>query len=336
MNTTQYATLATRLARSFLAVTLLAASSAAAQTTQAPPAAKPAAPATVTPAKSDTPKVSGPAITAAPLTADKLKEIAFAGTKPTAQEILTQHVTATGGAKQWEAKSAMTSKGSIEIPSAGLKGAMEMMAAMPDRVVVKMDLPGMGETRTGFDGTTGWVNDPMRGPALMEAKQVADLKRDANFRRDLDLMNRADGVELVGLFEFEGKPCWQVKVTTAGSEPASNFYDQETGMMSGMTLVATTPMGAIPVTVTTTDYKDFGDVKIPTKTTTRLMGQSQVMTVDSVNWDAIDAKAFELPAEIKALRDAPPAKPDATNPAAPAPKSPALAPPAAPVPPATK
>ena len=46
------------------------------------------------------------------------------------------------------------------------------------------------------------------------------------------------------------------------------------------------------------------------------------MTVDEVAWDGVDPKAFELPAEIKALKEAP-AKPEGgaatANPGKPAP-----------------
>jgi hypothetical protein len=49
------------------------------------------------------------------------------------------------------------------------------------------------------------------------------------------------------------------------------------------------------------------------------------MTVDTVSWDPVDAKAFDLPAEIAALKQAPaapaaPAKAIPAQPAAPATK----------------
>ena len=101
--------------------------------------------------------------------------------------------------------------------------------------------------------------------------------------------------------------------------------------MSGMSMMAATPMGQIPVIIVMTDYKDFGDVKVPTKTTTKVMGQTQLMTVDTVSWDPVDAKAFDLPTEIAALKQAPAA------PAAPAaPVKAVPVPPAAPAAPTTK
>jgi hypothetical protein len=182
-----------------------------------------------------------------------------------------------------------------------------------------MDLPGMGQSRSGFNGTVGWTIDPMRGPAMMDAKQIADLKRDGNFRRDLDLMRNPGNAEVLGLVEFETRPCWQIKIATSTPDatPTNNFYDKETGLMAGMTMMAATPMGSIPVTLLTSDYKDFADVKLPARTTTKVMGQMQVMTIESVTWDGVTAKAFELPPEIAAMKNAAPAP---AAPAAPAAK----------------
>ena len=268
---------------------------------QAPaPAPAPAAP--PAPAK---PAAPAPAAPAAP--GPQFKEITFEGTKPAAAELFGKHLEASGGETAWSGKTSMRSTGAIEIPAAGLKGSMTLLAMEPDRMLVTMELPGMGETRTGSDGTTGWSIDPMRGPALMDEKQLADIKRDANFRRDLMLAKDAGNAEVLGLFEFEGTPCWRVKVTGAGSaKETHHFYAKDSGLLSGMSMRMATPMGEIPAVIAVGDYKDFGDVKLPARTVTKVMGQQQVMTTDTVTWGGIDEKSFELPAEIKALKAAKP------------------------------
>ncbi len=303
---------------SFIPVALACTTIALAQAVQSPtkpaktPAAAPVAPvAPAAPAApiapSATPPVA-PAAAPAPAGLPKFAPVAFEGAKPSAQELLTRHITATGGEKAWEAKTMMSSKCAIEIPAAGLKGAMDMQAMAPDSIAIVMDIPGMGQSRSGFNGTVGWTIDPMRGPSLMDAKQIADLKRDGNFRRDLDLMRNAGNAEVLGLVEFETRPCWQVKIagSTPDATPSNNFYDKETGLMAGMTMMAATPMGSIPVTLLTGEYKDFADVKLPVRTTTKVMGQMQVMTIDSVTWEGVSAKAFELPPEIAAMKNAAP------------------------------
>lgn len=266
----------------------------------APAPAKPAAPAPGGKAPS---APSGGAAAAAPRmpAAPKFRELAVEGEKPSAKAVFAKHVEAIGGAAAWDSKKSMTSTGAIEIPSAQMKGTLKMCAMDPDRVVVESELPGVGKTAQGFDGKVGWSIDPMRGPALMDAKQVAQLKRDGNFRKDIDLAQDPGTSEVVGLFEFEGAPCWQVKVDGIGGQPTSQFYARDTGLLRGMSMSAATPMGDLPVIIVMDDYRDFGDVKVSARSTTKVMGQTQLMTIDSVTWNAASDADFALPAQIKAL-----------------------------------
>jgi len=263
---------------------------------------------------------AAPAAPAAPKmpAAPALKELPVEGQKPSAKDVFAKHLEATGGKAAWEAKKSMVATGAIEIPAAQLKGAMKTTAAAPDRVAVNMELPGIGTTSQCFDGTVGWSMDPMRGPAIMGEKEVEQMKRDANFLRDLQMANDPGTAEVAGLVEFEGTPCWHVKV-----DGNSYLYAKDTGLMKGIRMTAATPMGDLPVTVLMEEYKDFGDVKMATRSTTKVMGQVQVMSFEAVEWNAAKDEAFAMPAEIKAMKDASkdagaPAEKDA---AAPAPKA---------------
>jgi hypothetical protein len=233
--------------------------------------------------------------------APKFRELPLEGEKPSAKDIFAKHVDATGGAGAWDSKTSMTSTGAIEIPAVQMKGTLAMSAMAPDLVIVESELPGIGKTAQGFDGTVGWSIDPMRGPALMDAAQVSQLKRDGNFRKDLALAQDPGNAEVIGLFDFEGTPCWQVKVDGVGGVPTRNFYARDTGLMRGMSMSAATPMGQIPVVLVMDDYRDFGDVKVSARSTTKVMGQTQVMSIDTVAWNAATAANFALPAQIKTL-----------------------------------
>ena len=313
------ATLLTALAAAAIA---LPASIARAQQGPSAPAspdapATPAAPAPAAPGGAVAPSM--PRMPAAP----KFRELPVEGEKPSPKDIFAKHVDATGGATAWESKTSMTSAGSIEIPAVQVKGTLKMCAMAPDRVVVESELPGIGKTAQGFDGTVGWSIDPMRGPALMDANQVAQIKRDGNFRKDLALAQDPGASEVIGLFEFEGTPCWQVKVDGVGDQPASQFYARDTGLMRGMAMSAATPMGNLPVILVMDDYRDFGDVKVSARSTTKVMGQTQVMTIDTVDWNAAKDTDFELPAPIKALAAASAAQASPASPSG----APAAAPP---------
>lgn len=259
---------------------------------QVAPAAEPPAQPKAPAPRAAPPKPSAPA----------LKELPVEGAKPTAKDVFARAVEATGGAKAWEAKSGCTTSGAMEVPSAGLKGSMTTAMKAPNKMLVTTEIPGMGSARQGFDGTTGWGIDPMRGPALMGPDELAQVKRDADFRRELTMSKDPGKAEVVGLFEFDGAPCWQVRLDPAKPTGPNYFYAKDTGLMRGMTMVAATPMGDIPVTMVMTDYKDFGDVKMAARSVTRVMGQEQVITVEKADWTAPADSTFDLPAEVAALK----------------------------------
>ena len=50
------------------------------------------------------------------------------------------------------------------------------------------------------------------------------------------------------------------------------------------------------------DYKPFGGVLTPTRARQRAMGIESVMTVTSMDYEALPPDTFDLPAEIQALR----------------------------------
>lgn len=279
---------ASRTSRTFLAAALVAALVVPHAVAQDAAPAVPKAPAA--------PKV--PAAPKAPV-APALKELPVEGRKPTAKEVFTKHLDATGGKAAWEAKTSMVAKGAMEMPSAQLKGAMTTTAAAPDRVAVAMELPGIGTVNQCFDGAVGWSMDPMRGPAIMGAKEVEQVKRDGNFLRDLQMASDPGKAEVAGLVEFEGTPCWHLKV-----DGSSYLYAKDTGLLKGTQMTASTPMGDLPITVVMDEYKDFGDVKLAARATTKVMGQVQVMTIEAVEWNAAKDDAFAMPAEIKAMQEA--------------------------------
>lgn len=314
-------------AAALLALCVLASHAMATQGGPSAPAepAKPAAPkapaAPAAPGAPALPRASAPA-------APAFKSLPVEGTSPTAKDVFARHLDAIGGAAALESKSSMSSTGSIELPAVKLKGSLKMSAMKPDLVIVETELPGIGATAQGFDGTVGWSIDPMRGPSLMGDKEVAQVRRDGDFRRDLVLANDPGTSKVLGLVEFEGTPCWQVSIDVPTGTPVSQLYAKDTGLMRGMAMSASTPMGELPIVLVMDEYLDFGGVRMATRSTTKVMGQVQVMTIDSVEWNAVPASAFEPPAPIRALKDAK-AKQAQSAPAAAPPAAAPQAPPAA-------
>lgn len=220
---------------------------------------------------------------------------------PSAEEVLKRYRTAIGGEEAIKKHTARSMKGTFEIPAQGMKGDLSIVAAAPDKIHVKVTLPGLGELQRGFDGKLGWSIDPAIGPRLLEGGELAELMHVADFYDDLHDPKKFKSITVAGKSTFEGQECFEVKLVKDSGFEYTEFYSVATGLIVGGKLNASSQMGSIPVTSMVSEYKEFGGVMVPTVSRQRMMGLEQVITVLTVTFDPVDPKVFELPPSIAAL-----------------------------------
>lgn len=221
---------------------------------------------------------------------------------PAAREVLDRYVAAIGGRAALLEHSSRRVTGTLEIPAAGLTGAMTAVAARPNRLAVTITIPGLGDMRQGFDGAVAWSLDPTQGPMLLTGKQLEQRKTQAEFNGELHESKSYASMETIGLVDFNGAPAYKVRLVRASGDSTFELFDPKSGLMVGMITTQDSPMGSMTVTSTLGDYKRFGGIQVATRTTQLLgTGQTIGLTVSSVEYDVVDPTAFELPTEIKAL-----------------------------------
>jgi hypothetical protein len=220
---------------------------------------------------------------------------------PTFEEIHQRSLEAMGGKEAMDKIEFTTVTGFMEMPAMGMKGAMKTQVATPDRQRTTMTLPGLGDIMQGMNGDVGWSIDPMRGPALTEPKEMAQqktLEELSNGRHDPREIFPT--IEVRSLGDFAGRPCFEVFLKNDDLEMTS-FYDAKTFLVAGMRMTMESPLGQIPAEVVIGDYKKQGDLMLPGRSTTRVMGQEQVVVFESYSFDPIDDSVFDLPEAIKGL-----------------------------------
>ncbi|MGA3205033.1 MAG: hypothetical protein ABSF12_21260, partial [Bryobacteraceae bacterium] len=90
--------------------------------------------------------------------------------------------------------------------------------------------------------------------------------------------------------------------TPKEGNPQTMYFQKKSGLAVKITMVAVSQMGDLPFEVTSSDYKAFGGVSIPTKIMQKAGGQEFSITISDVKTNQpIPADRFEPPAEIKAL-----------------------------------
>ena len=220
---------------------------------------------------------------------------------PSARSILDRHLAAVGGREAILAHSSTKATGVFSVASAGLTGSLEVFAAKPNKNVVRIQLPGVGEIVEGFNGTHGWTVSAMTGPMLLEGKQLEEKKFDAEFHAELHDDSRYESMTTVEVTEFDGRACYKLRLVKKGGGEDFEYYDVKTGLRAGRTGTRETPMGTVTGTSVESEYRKFGKLLVPTSIRNTLMGTEQLITIKTVEFDTVPANAFEPPAAIKAL-----------------------------------
>ena len=162
-------------------------------------------------------------------------------------------------------------------------------------------IPGMGEVQVGFDGTNAWAADPMQGPRVLAGVELDQMKDEADRRSNVRDPALFTSVQTVADTTMNNERCYLVKLTWKSGRESFDCYSATSGYIVASKTVQKTAMGEIPVVSLLSDYKKFGDITIPTKTTQDLMGQQQIITIASVEFPDAAGLSIAPPASVLPL-----------------------------------
>jgi hypothetical protein len=149
---------------------------------------------------------------------------------PSVDEILTRYAYAVGGKAALEKVNTIVFRGMIEFPSNNLSGTTAEYFKAPDHFLAVTEVPGYGTLRTGYDGRTGWTENPKTGVEELSGPALADVRRRADILWHVKLKELYPGLRLKGRESIEGKDAWVLEV----SEDKWTFdlsFDVESGLM---------------------------------------------------------------------------------------------------------
>ena len=222
---------------------------------------------------------------------------------PDGREVIDRYVEAIGGKEAILGQGAQHAKARVEIPAQGIGGDMQIYVAPPNKMYTSIEFPGIGSVRAGYDGEVGWLIHPAMGPMVLEGRMLDQTRHQATMASPLHPETLIASLETVERTEFEGQPCYKVKVTTRWGEEYYEYFSVESGLMVGGERSQASPMGDVPATMVLSDYREFGGVLSPAKSVQRVMGMEQVITMLEVSdWQRNDSM-FAIPDEIKALME---------------------------------
>jgi hypothetical protein len=221
---------------------------------------------------------------------------------PSGREIVARHVKAIGGETAFAAVSAMRIRGRVEIPAQKISGELEVLTARPAKVLYRVIVPGIGRIENGFDGTTGWSLSPVAGPEILSGRQLSEAADDALFDGPLHPSPHIRELVTLGRVDFDGRSAFKVRVVFASGNEQMEYFDTATGLQIGTEAARATPQGVVQTINILRDYRKFGALLHAGTFIQRALGFEQIVTVTSCDYNTVPASAFDLPAEVRALR----------------------------------
>ncbi len=229
-------------------------------------------------------------------------QLSFAQTAPRAEEIFARHVAAVGGKDAILKLSSVKTTGTMQVVSMGLTAAVETYLAAPNRVAMRITIPGIGDIASGYDGTTAWEVNPMQGPRIKSDKEKMTTQEEADFYGSmLFSKERFTSAETVGPTQFGGEKAWQVKTVLKSGRVVNEYFSIATGLRIGSQTTQESPSGTLDVTTVESSYKQFGGLMMPTKTEMSTGATKMVLTVTDIAFGELPSSTFALPPQIKAL-----------------------------------
>ncbi len=230
---------------------------------------------------------------------------------PEAGTIIARYIEAIGGKDALLKTVSRHIRGTFSVPDRGMEGSLEMFRSIPNKLLIRINLPSRGEMTQGFDGQVGFASGSMQSASVLEGDQLRQLGETADFYTELHRAEKFTSMETVELTEFQGKPCYKVNLVTKAGREYAEFFDQQTGLLAGNVAKQEVPGRTVEQITVYSDYKKFGDLLLPTRTVLRIMDREQVMTFESVEFNTVDETVYELPEEVKALlKPTPSSQPD--------------------------
>jgi hypothetical protein len=237
---------------------------------------------------------------------------------PTAREVVDRFVKVTGIDKFAPKYKSQHAVGTIEIVGMGVKGTTDMYSMKPGYMLMTVEMAMIGKVRTGDDGETAWRIHPMMGETILEGVELAQLRsRNTPYVSEFKKAENFEVMKTVGVEDFEGMRCYKLRFVdkpwkdvkkkpeeTKELREFFEYYEVKTGLRVGLTSLSASPQGDMPSTTVLSDYKEFGELLVATKTLIKASSVKILATTTKLEFNTLeDAKVFALPLEIELLKE---------------------------------
>lgn len=183
---------------------------------------------------------------------------------PALDTVLTRYVEAIGGQVRLEKLNSRVIEGEVEMSLVSGTFTLRVLAKAPDKQLSIITIPGWGEMQEGYDGTNAWVKNPMVGVADRPAVELAKVRRDAQFNRELQYRKIYPDLAVKSVDRSGSEPL-VVTESRPDSRSLERFYfSQTSGLLVRQDSEFEGQNGRVAATAMYEDYREVsGGVRLP-------------------------------------------------------------------------
>jgi hypothetical protein len=226
--------------------------------------------------------------------------IAVPASAQTVDDIIAKSNDAKGGLAKLKAVQSVRMSGTMTV-GPGIEAPIVMEMKRPKSMRVDISIQGMTITQA-YDGTTGWMINPMSGrtdPEPLPSEMMKMVEEQADLDGPLiDYKAKGNTVELLGKDKAEGTDCYKLKVTLKNGDVRTIYIDAdsylEVKIESKTMMRGTEQLGDAIVG----DYKEVGGILMAHSIDSGQAGEPmrRKMTVSKIELNVpIDEARFTMP-----------------------------------------
>jgi outer membrane lipoprotein-sorting protein len=187
---------------------------------------------------------------------------AAAADAPTVESILAKHIEALGGKAAMERVHSRRVQFKVESETMG-NSEGEILAQSPERQRSHIDLGGAGIIDEGFDGTVAWAKNPWQGLRVKTGDELAKVKRDARFHRELSYRSIYPDLAYKGVEKVGDEEAWLLESKPTASSKERFWFSTKTALLIRQDSQYEGPEGAVTVSTLPQDYRTLDGLKYP-------------------------------------------------------------------------
>lgn len=218
---------------------------------------------------------------------------------PSADEIADKFAKASGGKEAWAKIQTIVMAGTVDIPTFGVSGKMEILAKRPNKILRTTSvMDGQFVHKEAFDGQAGWISDPQTGMKVMKGTELEQAKVETIFDSDVRLKEVYPDLKVTGRTKMGDRDAITVVGHEPGGKTVTMYFDEKTGLRLAEDSEGPDESGAVVKTnVVYEDYRPAGTIQLAHQIHITAPNVTLVIKIEDVKLnEPVDDAKFAMPA----------------------------------------